>query len=291
MKKTNAILTAAVSAATAFAMLGAMPTFAEPSEFYTDTITRIEFDSFLQKSAAEPMLPYQYDELSSQAQKCYIDIRKAIIAHKNSVKISSRISEKTLLGIAEIIKNQDPLTFGGVSIEYNGISTDNAYARLIYPYTKGVDESIGGQLAKEADKVIAAFAPDADEYGKFLAIHDHITATAETDGTEAKSFAQTAYGPLVIGKGFSEGYAFAFQYISIKSGLTSTVVSGTDTDGNAHTWNKVKIGDNWYNVDCFSDDEDENHARFMISDDTMNRFCTENSSGDYPAANDDSFEK
>lgn len=283
------ILTAAVSAVMAFSMLGAVPTFAEPSEIYTDTMIRIESESFLQKSAAEPMLPYQYDDLSTQAQKCYIDIRKAIIAHKNSVKISSRISEKTLLTIADILKNQDPLTFGGADIEYNGISTDNAYARLTYSYTKGVDDSIEKQVAKEADKVIAAFVPDADEYGKFLAIHDHITATAENDEADPKAFSRTVYGALIIGKSTSEGYACAFQYISIKAGLTSIVVSGTGADGSAHTWNKVKIGENWYNVDCFADDNGSCYDKFMVSDDTMKQFYTENSGGDNPAANDDSL--
>lgn len=277
------IMTAAVSAAMTFSMLCAVPTFAEPSEFCTDTMVRAELGAFLQKSASEPMLPYQYEELSSQAQKCYIDIRKAIIAHKNSVKISSRISEKTLLTIADIIKNQDPLTFGGADIEYNGISTDNAYARLTYSYTKGVEDSIAKQVAKEADKVIAAFVPDADEYGKFLAIHDHITAAAEDDGEE-KAFSRTAYGALVLGKGVSEGYACAFQYISIKAGLTSIVVSGTDADGNVHNWNKVKIGESWYNVDCFADDEGGNYDCFMVSDETIKQLYTEKGSGDYPAS-------
>ena len=279
------IMTAAVSAAMVFSMLCAVPTFAEPSEIYTDTTIRSELGAFLQKSAAEPMLPYQYDELSTQAQKCYIDIRKAVIAHKNSVKISSRISEKTLLTIADILKNQDPLTFSGTEIEYNGISTDNAYARLTYAYTKGVDDSIAKQVAKEADKVIAAFAPDADEYGKFLAIHDHITATAEDD-SEDRELSRTAYGPLVLGKGISEGYAYAFQYISITAGLTSVVVSGTDANGSVHTWNKVRIGDSWYNVDCSADDEGGNYDCFMVSDETIKQLYTENGSGDYPASED-----
>ena len=279
------IMTAAVSAAMVFSMLCAVPTFAEPSEIYTDTTIRNELGAFLQKSAAEPMLPYQYDELSTQAQKCYIDIRKAVIAHKNSVKISSRISEKTLLTIADILKNQDPLTFSGTEIEYNGISTDNAYARLTYSYTKGVDDSIAKQVAKEADKVIAAFAPDADEYGKFLAIHDHITATAEDD-SEDRELSRTAYGPLVLGKGISEGYAYAFQYISIKAGLTSVVVSGTDANGSVHTWNKVRIGDSWYNVDCSADDEGGNYDCSMVSDETIKQLYTENGSGDYPASED-----
>ncbi len=279
------IMTAAVSAAMVFSMLCAVPTFAEPSEIYTDTTIRSELGAFLQKSAAEPMLPYQYDELSTQAQKCYIDIRKAVIAHKNSVKISSRISEKTLLTIADILKDQDPLTFSGTEIEYNGISTDNAYARLTYSYTKGVDDSIAKQVAKEADKVIAAFAPDADEYGKFLAIHDHITATAEDD-SEDRELSRTAYGPLVLGKGISEGYAYAFQYISIKAGLTSVIVSGTDANGSVHTWNKVRIGGSWYNVDCSDDDEGGNYDCFMVSDETIKQLYTENGSGDYPASED-----
>lgn len=280
------IMTAAVSAAMVFSMLCAVPTFAEPSEIYTDTTIRSELGTFLQKSAAEPMLPYQYDELSTQAQKCYIDIRKAVIAHKNSVKISSRISEKTLLTIADILKDQDPLTFSGTEIEYNGISTDNAYARLTYSYTKGVDDSIAKQVAKEADKVIAAFAPDADEYGKFLAIHDHITASSENGETDSKAFSGSAYGPLVLGKGISEGYAYAFQYISIKAGLTSVVVSGTDANGSVHTWNKVRIGDSWYNVDCSADDEGGNYDCFMVSDETIKQLYTENGSGDYPASED-----
>lgn len=284
MKKTNRILTAAVSAAAVFAMLGTMPTFAEPTVI--DTATRIELNSFAQKSAAEPMLPYQYNDLSTQAQKCYNDIRKAITAHKNSVKISSRISEKTLLTIADILENQDPLTFGDADIEYNGISTDNAYARLVYPYTKGIDESISSQLSKEADRVIAAFPSDADEYGKFLAIHDHITASSETDGAEAKAFARTAYGPLVAGKGYSEGYAQAFQYISIKAGLTSVIVTGTDADGNAHSWNKVKLDGSWYNVDCFSDDTGSCYDSFLVSDDTIKKLFTENGSTDFAASED-----
>lgn len=280
------IMAAAVSAAMAVSMLCAVPTFAEPNELYGDSMVRTELEAFLQKSA-EPMLPYQYNDLSTQAQKCYIEIRKAIIAHKNSVKISSRISEKTLLTIADIIKNQDPLTFGGADIEYNGISTDNAYARLTYSCTKELDESVTKQVAKEADKVIAAFVPDADEYDKFLAIHDHITATAEDeDGEKPNSFSKTAYGALVVKKCTSEGYACAFQYISIKAGLTCVTVSGTDADGNAHTWNKVKVGESWYNVDCFADDENENYGSFLVSDDTIKQLYTENGSGDYTASED-----
>lgn len=282
------IITAAVSAALAAAMLGTTMfcgVYAEGLSEYN----RLEMNAYTLKSAEEDMLPYQYDELSSQAQKCYLDIRKAIIAHKNSTKISSRISEKTLIGIAALLREQDPFTFGGVNIEFNGVSTDNAYARLTYSYAKDVDESAAKQTAKEADMVIAAFPQNAYDYTKFLAIHDHIAAVSEKDDSGAYSFSRTAYGALVNGKASSVGYAYAFQYISIKAGLVSIVVSGTDAEGKAHCWNKVKIGANWYNVDCFKDDETGNRELFMVSDETIKQFYTENSSAEYPAANDDSL--
>ncbi|MGN1304630.1 MAG: transglutaminase domain-containing protein [Oscillospiraceae bacterium] len=287
MKK---ILAAMTSAAMLISMLGTVSAFADSSENYIKNFTKIEMDAAPLKAAEEAMLPYQFDELSTQAQKCYTDIRKAILSHKNSVKVSPRISEKTLLTIADILRNQDPLTFGGTEITYNGISTDNAYARLTYAYTKGVDESIAEQTAKEADKVIAAFAPNSDSYAKLLAVHDHLTATAEKDENDPTISFKNAYGPLVIGKGSSEGYARAFQYICIKAGLTSVIVSGTDADGNAHSWNKVKLGDEWYNVDCFADDDENRHDLFMVCDETMMQFYTEAGGKDIPAANDKSFE-
>lgn len=282
------IITAAASAALAAAML-ATTAFCSVSAAGHSEYNRLELNAFSIKSAEEDMLPYQFDELSTQAQKCYLDIRKAIIAHKNSAKISSRISEKTLIGIAALLREQDPFTFGGVNIEFKGVSTDNAYARLTYSNAKDVDESAAKQTAKEADLVIAAFPQNADDHTKFRTIHDHIAAVSEKDDSGAYTFSRTAYGALVSKKASSVGYAYAFQYISIKAGLVSIVVSGTDADGKPHTWNKVKIGENWYNVDCFKDDETGSHELFMVSDETIKQFYTENIGAEYPAANDDSL--
>lgn len=284
------IISAIVSAAMAFAVFGAVSfdvnsVCAEP---YSDNAVKLESNVPSQKFITEVMLPYQYSELSDQAQKCYIDIRKAIAAHKNSVKISSRISEKTLIRIADIMQSQDPLVFDNASIEFNGVSTDNAYARLTYAYTKGVSDSTLKQVIKEADKVIAAFAPDADDYAKFLAVHDYIVNSTEYDETDSKPFVRTVYGSLILGRGVSEGYAYAFQFISIKAGLTSIIVSGTDADGNLHTWNKVKLSGEWYNIDCSQDDLGACYDYFMVNDEVMQQTFTE-SRTDYPAATDDSM--
>ena len=287
----NRIISAITSAAMALAVFGTISFNANVAcaETYSENSVKLEANSPSQKFITEVMLPYQYSELSDQAQKCYLDIRKAVAAHKNSVKISSRISEKTLIQIADIINGQDPLVFDSASIEFNGVSTDNAYARLTYTYSKGVSDSTLKQVIKEADKVIASFAPDAEEYEKFLAVHDYIVNNTEYDETGSKPFVRTVYGPLVLGRGVSEGYAYAFQFICIKAGLTSITVSGTDADGNKHTWNKVKLGGEWYNIDCSQDDLGVCYDYFMVSDEVMQQTYTE-SRTDYPAATDDSME-
>lgn len=284
MKK---IISAIVSAAMAVAVFGSASLNAS-AETYSESAFKLETKAPSQGFVSEAMLPYQYGELSDQAQKCYLDIRKAIAARKNSVKISSRISEKTLINIADIMCSQDPLAFDDVSIEFNGASTDNAYARLTYTYSKGVSESTFKQTVMEADKVIAAFPPNADDYDKFLIVHDYIVNCTEYDETCSKPFVRTVYGSLVLGRGVSTGYAHAFQFICMKAGLTSMIVSGTDADGNEHIWNKVKLGGEWYNIDCSQDDFDGSYEHFMVSDEVMGQLYTE-SRTDYPASADDSY--
>lgn len=252
------------------------------AETYTAVAIKSEAPASMQRISSEIMLPYQYASLSEQAQSCYLDIRKAIIAHKNSTKISSRISEKTLIEIADILNNQDPLVFGEATIEFREVGSDNSYARLTYPYSKAVAESMLMQVIKAAEKAIAGFAPDSDDKTRLANINDYIVSCTEYDADS--SFSDSAYGVLVAGKGNSEGAARAFQFISLKAGITSIVVSGTDTEGNEHFWNKVKYDRKWYNIDCSQMKTADENELFMVSDDIIGKIYTENSSKDYPAA-------
>ncbi len=252
------------------------------AEAYTMEAMKLEAPAAMQRISPEIMLPERYNSLSEQAQSCYIDIRKAIISHKNSTKISSRISEKTLIEIADILNSQDPLVFDEATIEFREVGSDNSYARLTYPYSKAVEESMLMQTVKASEKIIAAFAPDSDEKAKITDIHNSIVSLAKIDKDAA--FASSAYGTLVIGKGNSEGFARAFQFISLKAGITSIVICGTDADGNEHFWNKIKCDGKWYNIDCSQGNASDENKLFMASDDTFSEYYKENSDKDYPAA-------
>lgn len=274
-------LVAAVSIALAIS-LTALYAGNASAEAYSMEAIKLDAPAAMQRISPEIMLPDRYNSLSEQAQSCYLDIRKAIIAHKNSTKISSRISEKTLIEIADILNSQDPLVFDEATIEFREVGSDNSYARLTYPYSKAIEESMLMQTIKASEKIIAAFAPDSDEKAKITDIHNSIISLAKVDKDAA--FASSAYGTLVIGKGNSEGFARAFQFVCLKTGITSIVISGTDADGNEHFWNKIKCDGKWYNLDCSQEKASDENKLFMVSDDTISEYYKENSDKDYPAA-------
>lgn len=68
----------------------------------------------------------------------------------------------------------------------------------------------------------------------------------------------TSYGALVKGESLCEGYARAVKTVLDSLGITSVLVQGyyqiTETQGELHMWNSVKIDDKWYGVDATADD-------------------------------------
>lgn len=60
---------------------------------------------------------------------------------------------------------------------------------------------------------------------------------------------QTLYSGLVNGQTVCAGYARTFQYLMNRLDIPVIYVTGTTDTGEAHGWNIVKCGDNYYNVD------------------------------------------
>ncbi|MBR5495987.1 MAG: hypothetical protein IKV58_01215, partial [Oscillospiraceae bacterium] len=88
-----------------------------------------------------------------------------------------------------------------------------------------------------------------------------------------------AYGALVEGNAVCNGYVLAFNYIMSLLGIETEVVT---SDSMGHTWSKVKVDGQWYNVDptwadpVFEKEDDTDregyidYNYFMISDNTIN---------------------
>ncbi len=117
--------------------------------------------------------------------------------------------------------------------------------------------------------------------GKAKAIHDKlcnitsynndVISTASDGGTsitEAEDEAhhtQSAYSALVSGQTVCAGYSEAYEMLCTALGIDAIAVTSL-----GHEWNKIRVNNSWYNVDCTWDDTDDStgwiYHFFMIND-------------------------
>ena len=92
---------------------------------------------------------------------------------------------------------------------------------------------------------------------KVKLIHDLIIQKVEYNDAiyedpnfdEDSQYSQTAYSVFCTDLTVCAGYAQAFEMMCNGSGIDAVAVTSAD-----HEWNKVRINDSWYNVDCTWDD-------------------------------------
>lgn len=140
---------------------------------------------------------------------------------------------------------------------------DGAYgmAACVYPAF-----AAGSSRADETKKVksqvsswqsqINACSTDAD---KVKLIHDLIIDKVEYNQTlydngfanENNEYSQSAYSVFCTDLTVCAGYSQAFEMMCNGSGIDAVAVTSE-----YHEWNKVRLNDSWYNVDCTWDDAD-----------------------------------
>lgn len=105
-------------------------------------------------------------------------------------------------------------------------------------------------LFLETAETILAGMPTGSDYEKELYLHDALIK--KVTYTYSKLEEQNGYTTLVEGKGVCAGYAFALQYLLMRTGIQSYYVVGYA--GENHAWNLAKIDGEWYYVDATWDD-------------------------------------
>lgn len=167
---------------------------------------------------------------------------------------------RTLVDVIEKVVYQNPLILGfrGYGYDYEKLTLN-----VKYDDSAEIIRSKQKEILAEADKVIAAVIKEgmsADE--KQMAIYDYLNNnTAYDDAALENAMEQefktvdakyndsfNTYGILVKKVGVCMSYAHTFQLLSDLVQVPSMVVTGTMSGVN-HAWNKVKIGDEWVNVD------------------------------------------
>ena len=91
------------------------------------------------------------------------------------------------------------------------------------------------------------------DYEKVSGIYDYITDTVEYDyanlENDSHKLKYTAYAALVNGTSVCQGYANLFYRMALELGVDARLIAGIG-GGGRHSWNIVKLGSRYYNLDA-----------------------------------------
>lgn len=163
---------------------------------------------------------------------------------------------------------------------------ENSYdaEAILQSYRSGDSSSLSEMnrsiLDAAKDVIAEKISDDMSDYEKELAIHDYITGWSEFDygvfGRSADNIAdvsETPYGVLINRSAMCHGYSSTFQLLMDMLDIECVTVLGTPSgSGVRHSWNMVKLDEDWYCVDCAWDDPiggSPNHRYFNVTSDDM----------------------
>lgn len=156
------------------------------------------------------------------------------------------------------------------------------YCKVDYILTPEEYAAQRAKLDEVCQKVKKTVEGIDDPWKKELKIHDYIVENCRYTLVEDDLTYSSAYGALVNGEAACEGYSKAAKLLLDAAGIENGVVSGTvaDPDGNpgSHMWNVVRIGEDFYHLDCTWDDPISDsgeqiklYAYFNLSDEEMSK--------------------
>jgi transglutaminase/protease-like cytokinesis protein 3 len=138
---------------------------------------------------------------------------------------------------------------------------------------------------KRVDECVTAILEELDlsrkssDDEKIRAIYDYVCSHVSYDYVHAHNSNyhgdSTAYAALIKGSASCQGYAVAMYRLLKEVGIENTVVTGTAINEQGeeefHAWNKVKLNDEYYNLDATWDAGKEEYSYFMLTDEKFMR--------------------
>lgn len=156
---------------------------------------------------------------------------------------------------------QNPMIMGVKNYRYSPFSET---LHITYHDSQKTMKNKQFKTLKAARQIIAStLKAGMTEEEKRLALYNYLDENAVYDddayeNSELHDFeyvddefidAYTAYGVMVEKQGVCMSYAYAYKMLGDLAGIDNIIVTGT-LDDVPHAWNKVKIGEEWLNVDA-----------------------------------------
>jgi hypothetical protein len=201
---------------------------------------------------------YHTDDFSSAERAIYERVRDAVLKCEPSVNITAVSSERAaIIGkIGNALLFYDPYAWNLRDLQYTAVGNT---VTLEFSYLTEYEEFV--LMQNEMDNAVNGVLEEIagqSVLNKLRYIHDFVVQNTEYESDGAMS--GIPYHSLLGGYAKCDGYALAFQMLCQNAGIPCvTVISYPDEEASleynvGHAWNKVKVGNSWYNIDCCLDD-------------------------------------
>lgn len=179
-------------------------------------------------------------------------------------KVKSMVEQQ--MGAVEDVNQEDDVTIAREYIIKSTLQISNAYLSGDKSKLNDVDKETFDMAKQIIDEYIKE---DMNDYEKEKAIYEYLTSKLKANTgilTVIPNNSQSYDNPHDVLKYRSAvcvGYATTFRMFMQMLNIECKIVHSTDL---THSWNLVKLGDDWYHVDCYNDSEGATYLNFNMDD-------------------------
>ena len=172
-----------------------------------------------------------------------------------------------VLGESEDVAQENDVTIGGEYVIKDTTNISDAYKSGNSSGLSDKDRETLDMASAVLDEIITG---DMSDYEKELAVYDWMTHNLTFDSgsllvvPDTQADCDNPYGVLKYHNAVCVGYATTFRLFMQMMDIECMVVHNTEQ---YHSWNLVKLDDEWYHVDIYSDQGDPSYANFNMNDD------------------------
>lgn len=214
----------------------------------------------------------------------------------NSSDVYARLESEELFN--EVASIDDPNTSDDFDYLFNNLDTytitDNGGSvdvSITWNEDKAMLDKVNVRVKEILQQTGVYNMNNAYDIAKTL--HDYIVNNVEYDNSLSK---YTAYSALFEKSTVCQGYSLLYYKLLTEAGVSCRYITGSG-NGESHSWNLVKVGDAWYNVDVTWDDPEGGsltYDYFLKGSSSFNRehsrdskFKTDSFNSAYPTSQSD----
>lgn len=186
---------------------------------------------------------------------CYMDIVKLELKEEGEERQKEWETWKNIL---EIFRFSNPQYYFLDNTTWGDKESGNIALGIYRSFAAGADrEAATKDVKAQLDIWESQIAEGNTEEERVKIIHDLVVNKVtynygiedEAAFDEETEYSQTAYSVLCMDTTVCTGYSKAFEMLCNGAGIDAVAVTSP-----VHAWNKVRLNDSWYNVDCTWDD-------------------------------------